>query len=101
MKWPIGASSDENPLVRHDGVTLSMVTTGGPADQARLAAGDVVLALDNHYVYTVTELGNEIQRHPSGSRVPIRYRRRSMIYDTFITIGNTKSDGRLRFTSIL
>jgi hypothetical protein len=89
----IGASSDENPLVRHDGVTLSTVTTGGPADQAGLAAGDIVVAFDNHYVYSVTELSIEIQRHPSGSRVPIRYRRRAMIYDTFITIGNTRLGG--------
>jgi hypothetical protein len=88
----IGADSDESPQVRHDGVTLSRVVAGGPADEAGMMVGDVVLALNNRYLYTRAELSDEIQRHPSGSRVPVRYQRRATIYDAYITIGITKSE---------
>jgi len=42
----IGAWSDENPTVRHDGVVLSGVASGGPADQAGIKPGDVILAVN-------------------------------------------------------
>lgn len=35
----IGAFSDENPTIRHDGITLSRVAAGGPADQAGIKEG--------------------------------------------------------------
>lgn len=71
----IGASSDEKPTVRHDGVTLSQVAVGGPADKAGIMAGDVLLAIDDHYIYTVDEMNAELRRHSVGEHVSIRYRR--------------------------
>jgi PEGA domain len=41
----IGVFSDGNPNVRHDGVTLTSVSEGGPADQAGIKGGDVILGV--------------------------------------------------------
>ena len=72
----IGASSDGNPSVRHDGVTVSQVVTGGPADQIGIKVGDVILAIDDHYLYTIEELNNATGRCKPGSTIKIRYRQR-------------------------
>jgi serine protease Do len=56
----IGASAAGNPEVRHDGVVLSYVAPGGPADRAGLKPGDVILAIGDHYLFTANELNDEI-----------------------------------------
>jgi len=83
----IGASSDDNPTIRHDGITLSSVVTGGPADQAGMRAGDVVLAIDNHYLYTGEEMNDEILRHRPGTKITVRYRRYRTIYEASVVMG--------------
>jgi len=82
----IGASSDDNPTVRHDGITLSRIVTGGPADQAGMREGDVVLAIDDHYVYTGQEMNDEILRHKPGTRITVRYRRYRTISEAFVVV---------------
>lgn len=77
----IGASSDASPSVYHDGVTLSHVVPGGPCDKAGIVLGDVLLAIDDHYFFTLDQMYAEIRRHKVGARVSIRYRRRSTIYE--------------------
>ena len=84
----IGASSDANPTVRHDGITLDHVTPGGPADRAGIRAGDIILAIDNHYLFTGKELDAEIKRYKPGTQVAVRYRRYSTIYDTTLVVGS-------------
>ena len=82
----LGAASEENPRVRHDGVTLSVVDPGGPADQAGIRAGDVILAVDDHYLYTAEELLAEVRNHQPGSRVHVRYRRHSAINEAYVIL---------------
>ena len=86
----IGVSSDENPTVRHDGVTVSLVTAGGPANQAGIQAGDAILAIDDHYLFTVQELNQDIRRRKPSTRIAIRYRRHSTIYDTHLIVGHAE-----------
>jgi PDZ domain len=83
----IGASATGNPEVRHDGVVLSYVAPGGPADQAGLKPGDVILAIGDRFLFTANELNDEIRHYKPGSRVTFRYRRYSTIYDGNLTIG--------------
>jgi hypothetical protein len=45
-------------------------------------AGDVILAIDNHYLFTVGALKEEISRHQPGTKIMVRYHRYSTIYDT-------------------
>ena len=86
----IGAATDENPKVRHDGITLARVTPGGPAEQAGIRAGDVILAVGDHYLFTAEELDNEIKHHKPGTRVTVRYRRYSTIYETYLVVGSAQ-----------
>jgi hypothetical protein len=86
----IGVSTDESPKIRHDGITLSRVTPGGPAEQAGIRVGDVIFAIDNRYLFTAEELEAEIKRHKPGTRVAIRYRRYSTIYSTNLTVGSMR-----------
>ena len=83
----LGASSDQKRTVRHDGVTLSHVIVGGPSDEAGLMDGDVLLAIDGHYLYTVDEMNAELRRHKVGERVSIRYRRYQFSSEAVVTLG--------------
>jgi hypothetical protein len=83
----IGASSDDNPTIRHDGITLSRVVADGPADQAGITAGDVILAIDGRYLYTAQEMNDEILRHKPGTRITVRYRRYRTDYEASVVMG--------------
>jgi C-terminal processing protease CtpA/Prc len=87
----IGASADGNPRVRHDGVTVSQVVAGGPADQVGIKVGDVILAIDDHYLFTSEELNNMIDRCKPDSTIRIRYRRYSMTYETSLIVTNRET----------
>jgi membrane-associated protease RseP (regulator of RpoE activity) len=82
----IGAFTDGNPDVRHDGITLTALTPGGPAEQAGLKAGDVILAIDNHYLFTIRELQQDIARQAPGTKISIRYRRYATIYEASLIV---------------
>lgn len=86
----IGAFSDEKPNVRRDGITLTSVTSGGPADQAGIKAGDAILAIEDHFLFTVEELTEEVSRYQPGTRIKVRYRRRSAINEASVVVGRTE-----------
>jgi hypothetical protein len=90
----IGASATGNPETRHDGVAVSYVEAGGPADQIGLKIGDVILALADHYVFTVNELKDQVHKYQPGSTVTLRYRRYAIIFDIPITIRKGSAIGR-------
>jgi Peptidase family M48/PDZ domain/Domain of unknown function (DUF5666) len=84
----IGVWSDEKPMIRRDGVKISRVARNGPADQAGVQTGDDVLAINGAYVFTVEELIDEMHHCKPGTRVVLRYRRYSTIYDMFVVMGS-------------
>jgi hypothetical protein len=86
----IGAFSDQEPRLRRDGILLSRVLPNGPADRAGIKAGDTILAIENHYLFTVEELVDEVRRYTPGAKVAVRYRRYSSIYETTVVVGPTK-----------
>jgi PDZ domain len=83
----IGTFSEGNPEVRHDGVTLTALTPSGPAEQAGIKAGDVILAINDHYLFTIGELKEEVSHHQPGTKIAVRYRRYSTIYEASVTVG--------------
>ena len=83
----IGVWFTGNPTVRHDGVEISGVQPMGPADNIDIKPGDVILAIDGHYLYTIEELRAELLRHNPGTRVTIRYRHYRLTSDNYLTIG--------------
>jgi len=86
----IGAWSNEKARIRRDGVIMSSISPAGPADQVGVQQGDFVLAIDDHYVFTVEELSALIRLYKAGQKVRIRYRHDAMIYDTDLIMGRAK-----------
>jgi membrane-associated protease RseP (regulator of RpoE activity) len=84
-----GATSNDTARVRHNGVTLSGVELNGPAYAAGLQAGDVILAMDGKYIYTVEEMTAEIRRRTPGTRIDIKYMRGGTIYETYAVLVGT------------
>lgn len=83
----LGVASDLNRSTRHDGVPLSEVCAGGPADQVGIQPGDTILSIANHFLYTVDELSEAIRQLEPNSRVAVRYQRRALIVDTYVIAG--------------
>ena len=87
----IGLATELKRTVRHDGVPLSGVCEGGPAEQAGIQTGDTILSIANQYLYTVDELSAAVRQLEPGSKVPVRYQRRAMIVDTYVIVGRQSS----------
>ena len=66
------------------------VTAGGAADQVGMRVGDTILAIDDHYLFTGGELKEEISHYEPGTKIMVRYRRYSMIYDTLVVVGRAQ-----------
>jgi hypothetical protein len=84
----VGVSCTGNPTVRHDGIEISFVQPRGPADNLDIKPGDVILAIDDHYLYTIDELRAELLRHEPGTQVRIRYRHYRLTSENYLTISN-------------
>jgi S1-C subfamily serine protease len=84
----LGAESTDAPNVRHNGVTLPDVDDHGPAYNAGLRAGDVILNMAGTYVYTVEDLTAEIQKHQPGARISVRYLRGALTNETYVVLGH-------------
>ena len=86
----VGVFCDGNPDVRHDGVTLTALTAGGPADQAGIKAEDAILAINNRYLFTISEMREEISHHQPGTKITVRYRRYATIYEASVVVGTVQ-----------
>jgi len=83
----IGVFFEGNPDVRHDGVAIAAVTSDGPADRAGIKAGDVILAINDRYLFTIGELTHQVSHLQPGTKVAVRYRRRATISEASVTVG--------------
>jgi PDZ domain len=83
----VGMFAEGNINVRHDGITLTAVTPGGPADQAGIKAGDAILAVNDRYIFTIAELNEVISHLSPGTKVIVRYRRYTSILDVSVVAG--------------
>lgn len=71
----IGAEVDQGSRVSGDGVRLRSTEPGGPADQAALQAGDVLLRLDDRPLSEPADLIALVRKYPPGAVVSVVYRR--------------------------
>lgn len=74
--------------VDRDGVRITAVSPGTPADQAGLLAGDVIRQIDGHDVRSLDALRRALRAYDPGERVPIRIRRDDR--ERTITSGTTR-----------
>ena len=86
----IGVFCEGNPDIRHDGVLLTALTPRGPADQLGIKAGDFILAIDDHYIFTIRELREEVSRYAPGSRIRVRYRHHTTIIEATLVTGQVE-----------
>jgi hypothetical protein len=84
----IGIWFTGNPTTRHDGVEISGVQPKGLADSIGIQPGDILLAIDGHYLYTIDELRGELLRHDKGTRLAIRYRHGRLTYDNYLVLAS-------------
>jgi len=84
----IGVWFTGNPTVRHDGVEVSGVQPKGPADNIDIKPGDVILAIDGHFLFTIDELRTELLRHEPGARLTIRYRHNRLTSENYLALGS-------------
>jgi S1-C subfamily serine protease len=54
-------------------VMIAKVTPGGPAEKAKLQAGDIIVRVDGQAVETVDELIDLIQDKPKGAKIKIEF----------------------------
>jgi putative serine protease PepD len=75
-----------SPTTGDVGVELSRVDTGGPADQAGLRVGDIVVRLGQHAVATPDDLTALVRRYDPGTVVTITYRRGASTLTASVTL---------------
>ena len=71
-----------------DGVRLSEVDGGGPADEAGLRVDDVITKIDDQPVDTAAELIVAIRTHRPGDRVTLTYQRGAQEQTAEVTLGS-------------
>ena len=81
-------------LQRPEGVLISQVYPGGPATQAGLAKGDVLLTIDGFAVQDSNTLRYRIVTHRPGDNVSIRFLRSGVTHDAVIRIALPPDSGR-------
>ena len=81
----IGLWFTGNPTAKHDGLEISGVQPNGPADKIDMKPGDVIVALDGHYLYTIDDLRAVLRGNEREGRLAIRYRRNRLTYDNYIS----------------
>lgn len=74
--------------MRHDGIEIAGVQPKGPAADIEIQAGDVILAIDGHYLYTIDELRTELLRHVIGARLAIQYRHGRLTSQNYLILGS-------------
>ncbi len=86
--WSVDRCEADNSARWH---SVDHLIQGGPADQVGIEVGDDILALGGVYVFTAQELMDNLHRYAPGSRVALRFRRRSTIYDTFVVMDSERA----------
>ncbi len=80
----LGIGGIDNPS--GSGVLIQQITPGGPADQAGLKTGDIILAIDGKTVPGISDLTQLIRGMQIGQRITITYRRGGTQSDTTATL---------------
>jgi len=76
------------PQASDDGVVVTGVVPGGPAERGGLAQGDVVLSLDGVPVSSLRELYLALWRHAPGARFGLKLLRDATLVEVLLTAGD-------------
>jgi serine protease Do len=89
----VAFSAAPNPAIARvygakSGVTISSVTSGGPADQAGLKIGDTITSVNGKPVKNGDELVGDISAEKPGSKIKIGYERAGKTEETSVTVAD-------------
>jgi len=89
----VAFSAQPNPAIARvygakSGVTISSVTSGGPADQAGLKIGDTITSVNGKPVKNGDELVNDISVEKPGSKIRIGYERAGKESEATVTVAD-------------
>jgi S1-C subfamily serine protease len=70
------------------GVLVTSVVDGSPADQAGLEKGDLVLAIDNRRLVSATEFSGLVRQAPPGASFNVTFIRHTTLANARITVGS-------------
>jgi S1-C subfamily serine protease len=73
------------------GVKVASVTPGGAADKAGIAAGDVIISVNNSQTPTLAALTAVLATLSPGQQVPVEYSRDGSITTTTVTLGELRT----------
>ena len=76
------------PQANDDGVQVSGVVPGSPADGAGLQRGDLLVSVDGHPVQTLRQLYRALRRHVPGERVGMQVLREESIHVLEVVAGD-------------
>lgn len=76
----------------NDGVLVTRVNLGSAAEEAEIQAGDVITAIDNHFVKSVSELQEWVARNRPGKEINVTYLRNNK--STVVKARLKDNDGR-------
>jgi len=82
------------------GATITNVVPGGPADQAGLMAGDVIVALDGQPLGLNADLAEMIAGRRPGDALSIQYDRRGQVNTTDVRLGSRPDDASRPYLGI-
>jgi putative serine protease PepD len=75
------------------GARVSTVTPGSAADEAGLAAGDVILRIDERSIDDATELVVTVRSYAPGDRIEVGYERDGQDRETTLVLGDDSQAG--------
>jgi S1-C subfamily serine protease len=76
-----------NDLGVHAGAGIGQVTSGAPADQAGLQAGDVITKVGDVSIASTGDLTNALTKYGPGEKVTVTYERGQAEHTATITVG--------------
>jgi serine protease Do len=79
-------------MERAEGALISGVTAGGPADEAGIERGDVVVEFDGHEIGTMRSLPRVVSQTEVGRRVEVRVWREGRYRTLRVTVGELEDD---------
>lgn len=84
--------AEQLELPINDGVLVTRVNLGSAAEEANLQPGDVITAIDNHFVKSVSELQEWVARNRPGKEINVTYLRENK--STIVKARLKDNDGR-------
>lgn len=84
--------AEQLKLKVNDGVLVMRVNTGSAAEEAKILQGDVITAIDNHVVKSVSEMQEWVARNRPGKEVEVTYLRNNESYTATARLKD--NDGR-------